>query len=231
MNRQDVLTKQKITIAIDGPAGSGKSSTARRVAEELGYLFLDTGAMYRSVTYLVLRNGADPENVEASLEAARAADIQFKRSAQGQRVILNGQDVTDVIRTPLVTENIAPIAANPAVRDILVEKQREIGKNGGIVAEGRDVGTVVFADAELKVFMVASINERAKRREKELRAKGIPVDVEKLAENIRIRDKSDATREHGALKMAPDALRVDTSDLTFEEQVSFIFDQAKKRGA
>ncbi len=136
--------KKKITIAIDGPAGSGKSTTARKVAEELGYQFLDSGAMYRSITYLVLRNGADPYDQNAAREAAQRAHFEFKRDSRGERVILNGEDVTDVIRMPLVTNNIAPVAANPAVRAVLVDRQRELGKNGGIVAEGRDIGTVVF---------------------------------------------------------------------------------------
>ncbi|MBN1464800.1 (d)CMP kinase [candidate division KSB1 bacterium] len=223
--------KKKITIAIDGPAGSGKSTTARRVAEELGYLFLDSGAMYRSVTFLILRDGADPHDQNASREAAQKARFQFKRDRRGERVILNGEDVTDVIRTPLVTNNIAPVAANPAVRAILVDKQRELGKNGGIVAEGRDIGTVVFRDAELKVFLNASIDERARRRAKELRAKGIPVDFDKLLQEIRRRDRSDSTREHGALKMAPDAVQIDTSALTIDQQVAVVVEQAKIRGA
>lgn len=224
-------TTKKIIIAIDGPAGSGKSSTATRVAEVLDYLLLDTGAMYRAVTFLVLRDGGDPNDLIASSAAAQHADIQFQRHKNGQRVFLNGQDITRVIRKPLVTNNIAPVAANPKVREILVEKQREIGKNGGIVAEGRDIGTVVFAHAELKVFMIASIQERASRRAEELRGQGIPVDFEKLVEEIKLRDKSDATRQHGALKKAPEALLLDTSNMTIEQQVDFIVSEAKKRGA
>ncbi|MBN1560995.1 (d)CMP kinase [candidate division KSB1 bacterium] len=223
--------RKKIKIAIDGPAGSGKSSTAKRVAEELGYLFLDSGAMYRSVTFLVLRDGADPHDPDASRAAAQKARFRFKRDDRGERVILNGEDVTDVIRTPLVTNNIAPVAANPAVREILVKKQRALGKNGGIVAEGRDIGTVVFCDAELKVFLMASIDERTKRRARELRARGIPVDFDRLLHDMKRRDQSDSTREHGALKIAPDAVHIDTSELTLDEQVAFVVEQARKRGA
>ncbi|MBN1479400.1 (d)CMP kinase [candidate division KSB1 bacterium] len=226
-----LATTNKIIIAIDGPAGSGKSSTATRVAEVLDYLFLDTGAMYRAVTFLVLRDGGDPCDLMASSVAAQHADIQFQRDKHGQHVFLNGQDVTQVIRKPLVTNNIAPVAANPAVREILVEKQRDIGKNGGIVAEGRDIGTVVFTHAELKIFMVASMQERARRRAEELREQGIPVDFERLVREIKLRDKSDSTRQHGALRKAPDALLLDTSNMTIEEQVAFIVREAQKRGA
>ncbi len=223
--------KKKITIAIDGPAGSGKSSTAQKVAQELGYLFLDSGAMYRSVTLKVLQEIADPYDHEASKKAAENANIEFVRDGNRQRVYLDGVEVTEVIRKPLVTNNIAPVAANPAVRHILVEKQREIGIHGGIVAEGRDIGTVVFKNAELKIFMKASIEERAKRRQKEMCDKGLKVDLERLMQEIRQRDKSDSTREHGALKKAPDAVVVDTSNMTFDQQVDFIVKQARERGA
>lgn len=223
--------RKKITVAIDGPAGSGKSSTAQKVAQELGYLFLDSGAMYRAVTLHVLQDIADPNDTEATRLAAEHSDIEFVRNGEGQRVYLNGVEVTEVIRKPLVTNNIAPVAANPAVREILVEKQRAIGAHGGIVAEGRDIGTVVFKDAELKIFMNASIEERAKRRQKEMIEKGLKVDIERLEHEIRQRDKSDSTREHGALKKAPDAVEVDTSNLTIDEQVAFIVAKAKERGA
>ncbi len=222
---------RKITIAIDGPAGSGKSSTAQKVAQELGYLFLDSGAMYRAVTLHVLQDIADPHDAEASRRAAERSDIEFVRDGNIQRVYLNGVEVTEVIRKPLVTNNIAPVAANPAVRDILVQKQRAIGANGGIVAEGRDIGTVVFKDAELKIFMSASIEERAKRRQKEMMQKGLRVDLDKLKQEIRLRDKSDSTREHGALKKAPDALVIDTSNMSFDQQVAFIVAKARERGA
>ena len=223
--------KKKITITIDGPAGSGKSSTAKRVAEALDYVFLDSGAMYRAVTWSVLQNGADPFNETASKRAAENADIHFERDETGQRVFLNGQDITEAIRTPEVTNNIAPVAANPAVRSVLAQKQKEIVAHDNIVAQGRDMGTVVFKDAELKIYMVASIKERARRRQKELHAKNIAVNFDDLVQEIEQRDKSDSNRQHGALKQAEDAVLLDTSTLTLDEQTDFIVKIARERGA
>ncbi len=200
------------------------------VADELDYKLLDSGAMYRAVTLLLLQQKKDPFDRAASAAAARAADIRFDFSGR-KRVFLNNRDVTDKIRTPEVTRNIAPVAANPEVRAVLVEKQRSLGKDGGIVAEGRDIGTVVFPDAELKIFMVASIEERARRRQKELLEKGVQVDLEQLMREIRRRDESDIHRQYGALARASDAIILDTSTMTLEEQVAFIVDKARKRGA
>jgi cytidylate kinase len=201
------------------------------VAEALDYVYLDSGAMYRAVTWSVLQNGADPQDKAASARAAGAAEIFFARDESGQRVFLNGQDVTAAIRTPNVTNNIAPIAANPAVRRVLAEKQKAMGAQGGIVAEGRDMGTVVFKDAELKIYMVASIEERARRRQKELQTKNIAVTLDDLIREIEQRDTSDSNRQHGALKQAEDAVLLDTSTLTLNEQVDFIVKIAKQRGA
>jgi len=191
---------------------------------------LDSGAMYRAVTLLLLQEGNDPMDETASAEAAGKADIRFEYS-NGQRVLLNGADVTEAIRTPQVTRNIAPVAANPQVRAVLVEKQRQLGEQGGIVAEGRDIGTVVFPHADLKVFMSASIRERAKRRQEQLKRNGTEMEVESLMADIRRRDESDMNRPHGALKKAEDALVLDTSELTLDEQVDIIVNEAKKRGA
>ncbi len=219
-----------IVVAIDGPAGAGKSTTAERTAAALGYLFIDTGAMYRAVTLAVLRR-LDGFEAEAVRRIAEEADIQLLQKEGRRIVMLNGEDVTEAVRTPEVTQAIAPIAADEVVRTIMVRRQRELGKEGGVVAEGRDIGTVVFPDAELKVFMVASLDERAKRRAAELEAKGIKVDFQRLMEEIRRRDESDASRAHGALRRAEDALELDTTQLTIDEQVARIVQWAKERGA
>jgi CMP/dCMP kinase len=226
-----MTVRKRIIVAIDGPAGAGKSSTAKRVAENLGYFFLDTGAMYRAVTLAVLRRSNVPANGSALIKAAEESDIRFVHQNSAQHVYLNDEDVSSAIRTPEVTQNIAPVAANAGVRTILVKKQQKLGENGGVVVEGRDIGTVVFPNAELKIFMIASLEERARRRAVELEEQGIKVDLAQLREEIRRRDESDSTREHGALIRAADAVEVDTSMLTFDQQVEKIVTFARERGA
>ncbi len=222
---------KKITIAIDGPAASGKSTTARRVAQKLGYTYIDSGAMYRAVTLLALRKGIDVNDFPAVAQIARGADIRFRRDGHpGQTVIyLNGEDVSREIRTPEIDRNISPVAANPQVREILVRKQQELGRQGGVVMDGRDIGTVVFPRAELKVFMLASAEERARRRQKELAEKGIQVPLEEILQEIQRRDWEDMNRTHGPLKKAPDALELDTTNLTIEQQVEQIVKWARER--
>jgi cytidylate kinase len=191
---------------------------------------LDSGAMYRAVTLMILQQNNNPNDEAVSAAAAEQAEIKFV-FADKQLVLLNNVDVTDAIRTPEVTRNIAPVAANPSVRTVLVEKQRRLGESGGVVAEGRDIGTVVFPKAELKVFMQASIKERAKRRQAQLQSNGTVIDLEELEKDIRLRDESDMQRQFGALKQAQDAIVVDTSKLALEEQVDIIVKEARKRGA
>ena len=220
--------KNKICIAIDGPAGSGKSTTAKMVAEKLGYLYLDTGAMYRAVTLNALQNKIDLHNEDKIVEIAENSDIKFEKTDHTLKTFLNGVDVTEAIRTPEVTKSIAPVAANPRVRAILVKKQHEFMKNGGVVAEGRDIGTNVFPNAELKIFLVASIEERAKRRYKELIKKGFQVDLDELKTEIKIRDSNDTSRKTNPLKQAPDAILVDTSKLSIAQQVDFVLQKARE---
>ncbi len=222
---------EKIVIAIDGPAGSGKSSTAKNVAELLNYTFLDSGAMYRAVTLAVLRQNTDLRDEQSVVQIADACDIQFQDQATQQRVLLNGEDVSEAIRTPDVTKAIAPVAANPKVRKILVKKQRQLGESGGIVAEGRDMTSVVFPHAEIKVFMQASLDERARRRRKDLLEQGKDVPLRQVKMDIQKRDSSDSEREHGALVKVKDALVIDTSNLSIQEQVDLIVEQARKKGA
>lgn len=186
--------------------------------------------MYRAVTLLMLQHNQDPQDPAASTAIARDAAFQFDFS-NGRRLFVNGSDVTDAIRTREVTRNIAPVAGNPHVREILVMEQRRLGAKGGIVAEGRDIGTVVFPHAELKIYMQASIEARAQRRQLQLQTIGENIDLEILKEDIRRRDESDTRRQHGALKIAADAVVLDTSHLSLEEQANIIINEAKKRGA
>jgi pantoate ligase/cytidylate kinase len=220
------ITPRKPIIAIDGPAGAGKSTVTKQVANKLGLLFLDTGAMYRSITLAVLQEGLDLRNQEKVKEIAANSKIQlFANPIVGQpmQVLLNGEDVTTEIRTPEVTANVSTIAAQPAVREILVKQQQLIGQSGGVVMEGRDIGTHVFPDAEVKIFLTASAKERAKRRHADLIAQGqVAPDLATLEQEIAERDRKDSTRESSPLIQAEDATLVDTDGLTVEEVVTAI---------
>jgi CMP/dCMP kinase len=195
-----------MVVSIDGPAGAGKSTVARALARTLGFTYLDSGAMYRAAALAVLERGG------AASEAAARADIQL-----GERVLLDGRDVTDAIRTPEVTEAASRIAANPKVRAALVRKQRELLAAGDWVAEGRDIGTVVAPDAPVKVYLTASADERARRRADELGA-----DVETVMRDQALRDAQDSTRQHSPLQVAPGAVELDTTGLTVDEAVERI---------
>ena len=206
-------------IAIDGPAGSGKSTTARMVAEKLGFVYLDTGAMYRAVTLFAMRNGVSLDDENALAQIASRLPIEFKSDDDVQRVLVKGEDVTDEIRTPEVTKNVSKVSAYKGVREAMVAKQREIGKNGSIVAEGRDTTTVVFPDADVKVYMEASTRERAQRRLLDLAKLGVTTTVDDQEEAIVRRDKYDSGREHSPLTRSRDAYVIDTTNVTIEEQV------------
>jgi cytidylate kinase len=218
-----------LIIAIDGPAGSGKSTTARLLAKRIGYIYLDTGAFYRALTLKVLDAGVLPEDSASILQLAEKMKIEMQPLEDKNRVLLDGREVTQQIREPAVTNAVAPIAANPPVRAIMVEKQRAIGRNGGVVMEGRDIGTVVFPDADLKIFMQASLDERARRRQEELAAMGIERDREILKEEIARRDQNDSTRMVAPLIRAADAILLDTTSLTIEQQVDFIVGELEKK--
>ncbi|NIA28905.1 MAG: (d)CMP kinase [Actinobacteria bacterium] len=220
-----------MTITIDGPAGSGKTTTAKKVAEKLGYLHLDSGALYRAATLQALRLKIDLQNKDLVVHAVEKANIDLFKENGCLRIYLNGKDITDAIRLPEVTKAIKYIASNPAVRDILTCKQRNLAQNGSVVVEGRDTGTVVFPNADLKIYLVASIEERAERRHLELSSKGITVDFKKLRDEIENRDHSDSARKYSPLKKPEDAIVLNTSDLTIEQQVDFVVREARKRGA
>jgi CMP/dCMP kinase len=219
---------KKINIAIDGPAGSGKSTTARLLARELGYIYIDTGAMYRAVTRAVLDNKIDVHNEGQVSDLAQKLEINLKMSPSGQRTFLGDQDVSDLIRTPQINKVISIISSYAGVRRGLVMAQRKLAQNGGTVMDGRDIGTVVLPDAELKVFLVASIEERAKRRQAELKRDGIEVKLDDVKNEIANRDQIDSSRSEAPLKKADDARELDTSSLTIEEQVAIIREWAEE---
>jgi cytidylate kinase len=201
-----------MVVAIDGPAGAGKSTVAREAARALGFTYLDSGAMYRAVGLMAIRHGGPP--------ADRAAELDIQLD---DRVLANGEDVTDAIRTPEVAEAASRVATDPGVREALVRKQRELLDGGDWVAEGRDIGTVVAPDAEVKVFLTASPEERARRRAEEL-----GTDVDTVLRDQALRDAQDRDREHSPLKMAPGAVELDTSGLTVGEVVQRVVDLVDK---
>ena len=209
----------KIVVAIDGPAGAGKSTIAKLVAGELGYAYIDTGAMYRSVTWKWLQTGAAFDEALIS-ELSRKMVIEFKPEANVNRVFVDGQEVTSAIRSAEVTANVSRVAAIGPVREATVEQQRRMGDVGGVLMDGRDIGTVVFPKAQLKVFLTASVEERALRRYKELVAKGEKVELEQLQKDIAYRDKQDSERAISPLRQAEDAILLDTSDMNIEQVVA-----------
>jgi pantoate ligase/cytidylate kinase len=222
----DNLILRQPIVAIDGPAGAGKSTVTRRVAEKLGLLYLDTGAMYRAVTWLVMTSGIDLNNQAAVADLVKEVNIDLipsKSAALPVAVYINHQEVTTAIRTPEVTANVSPIAAQSAVREKLVAIQQSYGEIGGIIAEGRDIGTNVFPDAELKIFLTASVAERARRRILDLQNQGYQnIDLMQLESEIQQRDYKDSTRAIAPLKKADDAIELITDNLTIEAVIERI---------
>ena len=225
---------KKITIAIDGHSSCGKSTMAKDLAKELGYIYVDTGAMYRAVTLYSMRNDLFIEDGEVNTEALKAKmediHIGFKFNAEAGRpdTYLNGELVEKVIRSIEVSNRVSKIAAIPFVREAMVSQQREMGKEKGIVMDGRDIGTTVFPDAELKVFVTASAEVRAQRRFDELKAKGMPADYDEILKNVQERDYIDSHREVSPLRQADDALLLDNSNMTIPEQKAWLLEQVKK---
>ena len=216
------MAERKPIIAIDGPVGAGKSTTARKVAEELGYLYVDTGAMYRAVTVDVLDHGIDPEDESNIENLVPSTKVELRIDERGQRTLLNDRDVSERIRDRDVTNAVSAVSAMKAVRERMTDLQRELGKKGGIVMEGRDIGTVVFPDAEIKVYLDASPEIRARRRHEEVTAKGIIIPFDVLLEEVIERDRLNMTREIAPLRKADDAVVVDSTNLSFDEQVQKI---------
>jgi CMP/dCMP kinase len=225
---RDFMDK-KIQIAIDGPAGAGKSTIAKIVAENLGFTYIDTGAMYRAVTYKALKQDIELSDATSLENMLLNTSIILKPSQNGQLVFVDGEEVTQAVRSNEVTANVSQVAAHPNIREILVGKQQELAANGGIVMDGRDIATHVLKDAELKIFMSASVEERARRRFIDNEKRGIPSTIEKLQEEIALRDKLDSEREASPLIQAEDALYLDTTDLSIEEAANEILQLANQK--
>lgn len=216
-------TRKKLVVAVDGPAGSGKSTVSKLLAKRLKLLYIDTGAMYRALTLKAMRQGADIfENENALIKLARSTKIDMKEEDKALKVFLDGEDVAALIRTPELTNNVKYIARVPGVRKEMVRMQRSIGENRGAVLEGRDIGTVVFPDADYKFYLDADEKERVKRRYKELIALGQKVDLEEMRKDVSTRDESDMKRSVGALKKAEDAVVIDTTELSIDQAVEKI---------
>ncbi|MGN1401216.1 MAG: (d)CMP kinase [Bacillus sp. (in: firmicutes)] len=220
---------KRISIAIDGPAAAGKSTVAKIVAEHFSYVYIDTGAMYRALTLKALQNGVDVEDEQGLYKLLMDCRIVLKPSPTGQLVFVNNENVTEAIRTSEVTNSVSAVAKHPSVRSRMVEIQQQYAKEGGIVMDGRDIGTHVLPNAELKVFMIASVDERAERRHRENQAKGYSSDLETLRQEIAARDKYDSERKTAPLKKADDAIEIDTTSLNIQQVAGKIIELVTER--
>jgi len=216
-------------VAIDGPVGAGKSTVARAVAQRLRFRYVDTGAMYRSVAWAALQRGISLSDERAVTALAQSLQIDFVTDPEGQRVLVDGVDVTDLIRTPQVSDGASVVSVYPGVREAMVAVQRRLGADGGVVMEGRDIGTVVFPDAEIKVFLDASLDERARRRFEELRARGASADLESVRRAEEERDRRDRTRSHSPLRAASDAVVIDSTGIPADEVAAGIVQLVQRR--
>ncbi|APH04579.1 (d)CMP kinase [Bacillus weihaiensis] len=220
---------QKISVAIDGPAAAGKSTVAKIIAEHYAYIYIDTGAMYRALTYKALNEGVDLKNEELVSEVLASIQIDLSPSEKGQIVKINQEDVTEVIRTNEVTNNVSIVAMHPKVRNEMLVRQRELASEGGVIMDGRDIGTHVLPHAELKIFLRASVEERAQRRYDENIKKGFSSNLEQLKEEIANRDKLDSEREVAPLKKADDAIEIDTTSMSIYDVVNKIEELMEER--
>ncbi|MGX8236297.1 (d)CMP kinase [Exiguobacterium undae] len=211
---------KNIQIALDGPAGAGKSTIAKQLAAQLDYVYIDTGAMYRAVTLAALEQNLNLEDGQALGELMKSLDLRLTPGDQGQRVFIGEREVTEAIRTNEVTNNVSFVARQAEVRTALVVAQRKLAERGGIVMDGRDIGTVVLPNAELKVFLTASVEERASRRHRENIARGMDSDLSSLQADIALRDKRDSERTVSPLKQAEDAIYLDTTEMNIDQVVT-----------
>lgn len=212
----------KPIIAIDGPAGAGKSTVAKGVADRLGYLYIDTGAMYRAIAWKVLQAGIAVSDAKSVVALAMRTRIRLSIVDGEQHVFADGEDVSRQIRSPEATRAASPVSAIPGVRKRLVELQREMAEEGGVVMEGRDIGTVVFPNAQVKIFLTASAEQRAERRVKQMREMGLEADIKQIADEMRDRDLRDSSRADAPLTQAPDAILVDTDHMTVDQVIDAI---------
>lgn len=224
------MTKN-IQIAIDGPAGAGKSTIAKIVAETLGFTYIDTGAMYRAITYKAMQQNIHLDDATQLEALLKETSIELQPSPQGQLVFLDGKNVSEEIRSNEVTSSVSQVAAHANVREIMVASQKALAAKGGVVMDGRDIGTHVLTDAELKIFMSATVEERAKRRFLDNEKRGISSTIEKLIEEIALRDKLDSEREASPLIQAEDAIYLDTTELSIDEAAQAILKLAEAKTA
>ena len=223
------MNTKKITIAIDGPAGAGKSSISKVVANELGYLYIDTGAMYRGVTWAVLDSHVNVNNQKDVESLLPSLDLTLEPTANACKVFVKGQDVTDLIRQQQINENVSTIASYKGVREYLVERQQAMAAIGGVILDGRDIGSVVLPYAELKIYLTASVDARAKRRWLEVQGTSNEQPLEDIKKNVESRDEMDKNRDESPLVCVEDAIVVDSSNMTFDETVEHILHLVQER--
>lgn len=223
------MNAKKIAIAIDGPAGAGKSSISKVVANELGYLYIDTGAMYRGVTWAVLDSHVNVKNQKDVESLLPSLDLTLESTANACKVFVKGQDVTDLIRQQQINENVSTIASYKGVREYLVERQQAMAAVGGVILDGRDIGSVVLPKAELKIYLTASVDARAKRRWLEVQGTSNEQSLEDIKKNVESRDEMDKNRDESPLVCVEDAIVVDSSNMTFDETVEHILHLVQER--
>ena len=223
------MNTKKIAIAIDGPAGAGKSSISKVVANELGYLYIDTGAMYRGVTWAVLDSHVDVNNQKEVEALLPSLNLTLEPTASACKVYVKGQDVTDLIRQQQINENVSTIASYKGVREYLVERQQAMAAVGGVILDGRDIGSVVLPKAELKIYLTASVDARAKRRWLEVQGTSNEQPLEVIKKNVESRDEMDKNRDESPLVCVEDAIVVDSSNMTFDETVKHILHLVQER--
>ena len=223
------MNTKKIAIAIDGPAGAGKSSISKVVANELGYLYIDTGAMYRGVTWAVLDSHVNVNNQKDVESLLPSLDLTLEPTANACKVFVKGQDVTDLIRQQQINENVSTIASYKGVREYLVERQQAMAAVGGVILDGRDIGSVVLPKAELKIYLTASVDARAKRRWLEVQGTSNEQSLEDIKKNVESRDEMDKNRDESPLVCVEDAIVVDSSNMTFDETVGHILHLVQER--
>ncbi|QGQ46713.1 (d)CMP kinase [Metabacillus sediminilitoris] len=221
--------KQKLSIAIDGPAAAGKSTVAKIIAEHYSYIYIDTGAMYRALTYKALENNIDLHDEDKVADVLSTINIELLPTEEGQNVMVNEENVTEIIRSNEVTNNVSIVAMHSKVREEMLKRQRQLAREGGVVMDGRDIGTHVLPNAELKIFLRASVEERAKRRHEENQKKGFSSNLEQLKQEIANRDKLDSEREVAPLRKADDAIEIDTTALSILDVVNKIENYIEER--